>query len=67
METSKEMRELIDRHSGEIYEVAKAFAEDCVKNNIEYCSAFGIFESLIMGNLTAAYGKIHSRNTFQSQ
>ena len=30
METSKEMRELIDRHSGEIYEVAKAFAEDCV-------------------------------------
>lgn len=54
----------MNRHFNKIFEVAKDFAEDCVKNNVEYCSTFGIFESLAMGKLTAAYGKIHYQNTF---
>ena len=66
MEMSKEMQDLMDRHSNKFFEVAKDFAEDCVKNNVEYCSAFGIFESLTIGQLTAAYGKLHYQNTQQS-
>lgn len=65
METSKEMQDLMDRHSNKIYEVAKDFAEDCVRNNVEYCSAYGIFSTIAMGKLTAAYGKLHSQNIQQ--
>ncbi len=63
METTKELQQLIDKHKAAIFEVAKNFAEDCMKMNIEYCSANGIFLSFAMGELTAAYGKIHCRNT----
>ena len=65
METSKEMQDLMDRHSNKIYEVVKDFAEDCVKNNAEYCSAYGIFLTIAMGKLTAAYSKLHYQNIQQ--
>lgn len=62
MEDSKEMQEFIEKHGKAIYEVAESFVEDCVKNNIEYCSANGIFWSLAMGKLTTAYAKAHSKS-----
>ncbi len=34
METSKEMQDLMDRHLNRIYEVAKDFVDDFVKNNV---------------------------------
>lgn len=48
-EKPKEMAEFREKHAKAIYEVPESFVKDCVKNNIEYCSANGMFWSLAMG------------------
>lgn len=57
MEMTEELKPFADKYLDKIRELAKEFVNEYVDQDIENGSAYGMFLSMVMGELTMAYGK----------
>ncbi len=57
-----ELKQFYKKYQDKIYELTKEFANECVDQNIEYTSAFGLFLSFMMQGLSCAYFERHGED-----
>ena len=57
IETTEELKPFANKYLNKIRELANEFVNECVDQDIENSSAYGMFLSMVMGELTMAYGK----------
>lgn len=55
MKVTEELKPFIDKYNDKIRNLTKEFANDCIEKDIEYNSAYGIFLSMVMGELSSSY------------
>jgi len=54
-ETTEEFRPLIRKYHEKVTELTSSFVKECVEQNIEYNSAYGLLLSMVMGELSLSY------------
>lgn len=55
MNITEELKSFVDKYNNKIHKLAEEFVSDCIEKDIEYSSAYGIFLSMTMGELSSAY------------
>lgn len=53
--TNDELKQFIKKYDDKIHKLTKEFVNESVDQNIEHNSAYGMFLSITMGNLSSAY------------
>lgn len=52
---TEELKPFIDKYNDKIRKLTEEFVSDCIEKDIEYNSAYGIFLSMTMGELSSSY------------
>lgn len=56
-DTPDRVKPLVNKYHNKIQEFAKEFVNDCVAENIEYCSAYGFLLTRFVGAITMEYSR----------